>query len=455
MHPLGKLHLPAVQRDLRLAGDVLAHGHVLAVRVPYQFRIHRLRLHHGPEAAPEVPGFASPLLSAARQHRQEVGGHTGILVLLCKETVIQCPLYIVGVFLLPGHPVQVFRRPYHIIDRAEFLVLVPHVPTLAVGRNPEFPGVASGCGKHTPVCYRGFPEGFQPFDPLLVPGNLGNSGCAVGQRDRRVSVVVRQGVSARVQPLKQRVVFIGSCQEKILLLLCQCKQIRPYLQHACLLSAVYGCRVLFPHFLDPAHVPVRKFVQNLQGRFVPQLRVYVLQAHDGLVHRILRAPDVPSRLHHGEVLLRNASDPFAAVQFLAPGQLVHNKLNPGLQLRLLLACAQRGRRAQPVAQEMAPQLAARRFPSPVHLRLDRVVDHLSAGRNDSRLNIKVLQQASRIQLHQIIFIQFHPPRKKPGQHLDRVPFNRLQHTLFPLCFVLSQLYHIPFQMNMWIFSPYS
>ena len=76
---------------------------------------------------------------------------------------------------------------------------------------------------------------------------------------------------------------------------------------------------------------------------------------------------------------------------------------------------------------MAAELAAGGFPAPVQLCRRGIRDGLHAGQLDAGLQIEILQQADGIQLHQVIFIQFHPAAEKAGKDFHTGKGHTFQH----------------------------
>ena len=244
-------------------------------------------------------------------------------------------------------------------------------------------------------------------------------------------MIVGQRVRAGVKAFEQRIILIRLHQKAVCFPAGQCVQIRPDLQHPGLLPAVNRQRIGLLHFPDPPDVPVRQMVQDFNRRRVFQLFVNILQPQNRLMHRVLRRPDVLVLSEHREIFFRNGPHPFPAVQRLAPGQFIHDPLQFDLQRRMDSVLRQRCRCAQPVAQKMSAQLAAGCFPAPVHFHPVRIGNHLASLGNDPGFQIEILQQASGIQFHQIVFVQFHPFLEKARQHPDLLRIDLVQHIWFP------------------------
>ena len=108
--------------------------------------------------------------------------------------------------------------------------------------------------------------------------------------------------------------------------------------------------------------PILRELERLGGSDMP---IGVQEAHECLVDRIVRGPDLTPGGDALEVFLRDRAEPLAAVRLLAEREAVDD----GLGLAPYLAITRRGGvhrgGGKPMAEEVAAQLAGGRLPSPM------------------------------------------------------------------------------------------
>ena len=147
------------------------------------------------------------------------------------------------------------------------------------------------------------------------------------------------------------------------------------------------------HSLSPAEIPVSQVVDYLYCLLIACIGVSVHKSHDGLVHNILRRPDVLSLCKLIEVFFGDRAYPFAAVELLAACKLGDYLVKLYFQLCVMVICHIVGSSGEPVTQEMTSQLAGGSFPAPVEICLCWVIHYLQTGNNYSCLKVEILEQA--------------------------------------------------------------
>ena len=140
------------------------------------------------------------------------------------------------------------------------------------------------------------------------------------------------------------------------------------------------------------------------------------KSHYGLVHNILRRPDVLSLCKLVKVFFGDRAYPLAAVELLAACKLGDYLVKLYFQLCVMVICHIVGSSGEPVTKEMTSQLAGGSFPAPVEICLCRVIHYLQSGDNYSCLKVEVLEQALRIQSYKISTVKGHSLTEYAGEN---------------------------------------
>ena len=398
--------------DLRPAGGIkelagIDHPAVLIVHVSVMGRV---GLHQGAVAAVEVILLAGPALPAARAHGQEIGQQPapgavvpdavidGFLlpVGLRHNAVVEVPLDIIAVALVPRPAEQIIRQPHHVVNRAVLLGLVAQAGPEFMLRRPDLAQGLPAGHIRAAVGHGAFPVGLADPAPLFLPGDLIRPGAAAHLGNGGVGVHVGQGILPRQQRVKQAAAVIPDHQGSVHLPAGDAVEIRPDLQHAAGFHVQDIVHLLPGEGRRPVQEPFRPALGNRQRLFIARVSVHVHQAHKDLMERVLRRPDGLALRNPEQVFLRNRAGPAVAVLQLALLQDIDHVVRLRLDGPVPGGMIAHGRGGQPVAREMAPQLAAGILPAAVH----PGKGFRRAGQ--TRLHLKIQHQRPGLQAQHII-----------------------------------------------------
>ena len=240
-------------------------------------------------------------------------------------------------------------------------------------------------------------------------------------------MAVGQAVPALPELAEQSGVRIALRKGEVLLIVRQLIELRPYLQHSGFLSGVYCVGIGFSSAPGPADIPVGEMRQDIQRQGVSGVDVRIGKSHDGLVHNVLRRPDVLVVYQACEVLLGNGAYPLAAVKLLAACKFADYTVHLYFQLSIAVGGDKLCRSAYPVPQEVSAQLAHGSLPAPVDIRGGGIVNDLESREDYSSLQVEILEQAVSVKLHQIAAVYVHSLAEYAGEYLYRAVLYVVQH----------------------------
>ena len=146
-------------------------------------------------------------------------------------------------------------------------------------------------------------------------------------------------VCENVLPLQKRIeqaaAVIALDEEAVFAVAGGLQKVRPDFQHASGLKIEDVVHLLAGAILAVRDKPVRKPVRHRKRLAVPRQAVHIHKPHEGLVHGVVRRPDLLAPGNPCKIFLRNRRSPLPAVFLLAARQL----MNDGVGLRLQLPVA--------------------------------------------------------------------------------------------------------------------
>ena len=333
-------------------------------------------LHAGADAAPEVAVVARVAAVRAGAERGVVDEVAVARVLVRADVVEEAALVEVGERRARLHARQALGQLEHVVGVAR---LRPderlHLLVPAVDGEEVLVRAVAADGERAVAGHEG-PEVERRVMPRGLAGQLVQPLVADELGELRVRVQAGQPVLAARRGLEHGIVPERLGELPVAQLAGARVELRQRLRHAAVLLAQRLLLLLAGQLAEPPVQPVGHAAQDLERLRVAAVRVRVEQAGVELVQRVVRRPDLLCAVGAVEQLRRVARqvalpEPARRHRRLALRELRNQVVRAPLHLRVAGRGVQQRQRAEVVAEAVPAQLAGRRLPAAVRLRVRR------------------------------------------------------------------------------------
>ena len=191
-------------------------------------------------------------------------------------------------------------------------------------------------------------------------------------------------------------------------------EVGPHFEHAAGFDVEDVVQLLAGELARPAMEPGGPLDEDVERLLVAGQGVHLVQAHQRLVQRVVGRPDALAARDPVQIGRGDRAGPFAAVLLLAARQLGDDCVALGLGLAVAGGGVEAGGGREPVAEEVAAQLAGGNLPAAV------AVVHAGAVAwpPQAGLHVVVLQQVVVAQVQHVAAVQVVAVQERAGQQLD-------------------------------------
>ena len=182
--------------------------------------------------APEVMGWGAPLLLIPCFQRQVICYHTCARVLLCKKSVVQVALPIIGVLCIASPAVENMGQPHHVVHSAVLLIVLAEPSRLLEGRCPSLPIGLASSDVETAVGDGALPICFHHIAPALFTSDFPSAGSTYDFGDRGIGMEVCKHILPPKKGIKEAAAPIPVHELKVAFISGLTVEVRPDFQHS-------------------------------------------------------------------------------------------------------------------------------------------------------------------------------------------------------------------------------